>query len=158
MSHYSQNGQPGMGIGMGGYPANMQSSYYGQGGNHNNSFSKGAVKKKNVGAAKGHNGMLAALHPSGTIHVGGSGGVNAGMLSTDFKMTMKHNSSNHSIQSTKKMIGTIRKPTDLLGTSGNQPALSGKKHNNNHHGSGGGGGNYMSPYSQKMAVNGKHMH
>jgi len=41
--------------------------------------------------------MLAALNPSGTIHVGGSNSVNAGMLSTDFKMTMKHNSSNHSI-------------------------------------------------------------
>jgi len=88
--------------------------------------------------------MLAALEPSGTIHVGGSSSVNAGMLSTDFKM-MKHNNSNHSIQSTKKMISTIRKPTDFL-TNGalnnnnggvmnpnlngpvvNQLALSGKK-------------------------------
>lgn len=60
--------------------------------------------------------MLAALHPSGTIHVGGSNNLNAGMMNTDFKMTMKHNSSNHSIQSTKKMIATIRKPTDLLGS------------------------------------------
>jgi hypothetical protein len=60
--------------------------------------------------------MLAALHPSGTIHVGGSNNLNSGMMSTDFKMTMKHNSSNHSIQSTKKMIATIRKPTDLLGS------------------------------------------
>jgi hypothetical protein len=70
------------------------------------------VKKKNNGPANkaGVNGMLAALHPSGTIHVGGSNG----MMNTDFKMTMKHNSSNHSIQSTKKMIATIRKPTDLL--------------------------------------------
>lgn len=75
--------------------------------------------KKRVGPQKAANGMLAALHPSGTIHVGGSSSVNAGMLSTDFKMTMKHNSSNHSIQSTKKMISTIRKPTDLLGGSNN---------------------------------------
>ena len=109
---------------MGGYPtvANMQSSYYGQG-PANNSFTKGQVKKKASGKAQ--NGMLEALHPSGTIHVGGSNSVNQGMLSTDFKMTMKHNSSNHSIQSTKKMIGTIRKPTDLLNSG--QLVLSGKK-------------------------------
>jgi hypothetical protein len=103
--------------------------------------------------------MLAALHPSGTIHVGGGGGVgNAGMLTTDFKMTMKHNSSNHSIQSNKKMVGTIRKPIDLLGQTsggpnGTQLVMSGKKNaqqSNN--------GNYLSPYSQKMAVNGKLMH
>ena len=90
--------------------------------------------------------MLAALHPSGTIHVGASNNMNAGMMNTDFKMTMKHNSSNHSIQSTKKMIATIRKPTDLmasgyngLGGGGpsallgqsNQLVLSGKKNNNN---------------------------
>lgn len=52
-------------------------------------------KKNNNGPAnkQGVNGMLAALHPSGTIHVGGSNG----MMNTDFKMTMKHNSSNHSI-------------------------------------------------------------
>lgn len=132
MSQYSASG--GMGIGMGGYPTNMQSSYYGQGNSgHNNSFSKGPVKKK----TNAKNGMLAALHPSGTIHVGGS---NAGMLSTDFKMTMKHNSSNHSIQSNKKMVGTIRKPTDLLG--GNQLVLSGKKN-----AAGSNNSNYMSPYS-----------
>jgi hypothetical protein len=83
--------------------------------------------------------MLAALHPSGTIHVGGSNALHAGMLSTDFKMTMKHNSSNNSIQSTKKMMATIRKPTDLLGGgpgallgASNQIAMhSGKKNNNN---------------------------
>ena len=59
--------------------------------------------------------MLAALHPSGTIHMGASNNLASGLISTDFKMTMKHNSSNHSIQSTKKMISTIRKPTDLGG-------------------------------------------
>ena len=78
------------------------------------------VKKKGSngpgGSKAGVNGMLAALHPSGTIHVGGSNNLNSGMMNTDFKMTMKHNSSNHSIQSTKKMIATIRKPTDLLGS------------------------------------------
>jgi hypothetical protein len=63
--------------------------------------------------------MLAALHPSGTIHMGGSNNLASSMINnTDFKMTMKHNSSNHSIQSTKKMITTIRKPTDLLAASG----------------------------------------
>ena len=87
--------------------------------------------------------MLAALHPSGTIHVGGSNG----MMNTDFKMTMKHNSSNHSIQSTKKLIATIRKPTDFLASGyangqivggpsalleqSNQLVMSGKKNNNN---------------------------
>jgi hypothetical protein len=58
------------------------------------------VKKKGsngAGQKAGVNGMLAALHPSGTIHVGGSNNLNSGMMSTDFKMTMKHNSSNHSI-------------------------------------------------------------
>ena len=92
------------------------------------------------------NGMLAALNPSGTIHVTGvgrNGGgnqnnstISMGMMSTDFKSTMKHNSSNNSIQSTKKnnMMATIRKPTDFIG---NGPGI--KKN-----------GNYMSPYSQKM--------
>jgi hypothetical protein len=91
--------------------------------------------------------MMAALHPSGTIHVGASNNMNPGMMNTDFKMTMKHNSSNHSIQSTKKMIATIRKPTDLLASGyanglggagpsallgqSNQLVLSGKKNNNN---------------------------
>lgn len=56
-------------------------------------------------------------------------------MSTDFKSTMKHNSSNHSIQ-TKKMLNTIRKPTDLLGGFG-----SGS------HGNKKGSGSYMSPYS-----------
>ena len=98
------------------------------------------------------NGMLAALHPSGTIHVtgGGIGGTNSstisvGMMSTDFKSTMKHNSSNNSIHShghgPKKMFSTIRKPTDLGGGAG---------------GPGGGkiqkGGSYLSPYSQKIAA------
>ena len=93
--------------------------------------------------ANANNGMLAALNPSGTIHVTGVGsnGVNPnnstismGMMSTDFKSTMKHNSSNNSIQSTKKnnMIATIRKPTDFIGAG--QAGI--KK-----------GGNYLSPYS-----------
>jgi len=52
------------------------------------------------------NGMIAALHPAGTIHVGGQNSLGGtinnssimmGMMSTDFKNTMKHNSSNHSI-------------------------------------------------------------
>ena len=63
-------------------------------------------------------------------------------MSTDFKSTMKHNSSNNSIHShggpKKAMVTTIRKPTDLVGN-----------------GKGGGakasGGTYMSPYSQKIA-------
>ena len=78
--------------------------------------------------------MLAALHPSGTIHIAGAAhsSVSMGMMATDLKSTMKHNSSNHSIQSTKKMLGTIRKPTDLMGPKKNS--------------------NYMSPYSQKMAM------
>ena len=89
------------------------------------------------------NGMLAALHPSGTIHVTGVGNANSstisvGMMSTDFKSTMKHNSSNNSIHShgpKKQMIATIRKPTDLAGNKINK-----------------GGSTYMSPYSQKMAT------
>ena len=62
-------------------------------------------------------------------------------MSTDFKSTMKHNSSNNSIQSTKKnnMIATIRKPTDFIGAG--QANI--KK-----------GGNYLSPYSQKMNMKG----
>lgn len=107
----------GMGIGMGGLPSNMQLSYYGGAGVPLNPV---AVKKKvNNSVGKGGvNGMLAALHPSGTIHLGASSNLTSGLMSTDFKMTMKHNSSNHSIQSTKKMISTIRKPTDLGGPNG----------------------------------------
>ena len=93
--------------------------------------------------------MLAALHPAGTIHVGGGVGgtinnssIMMGMMSTDFKSTMKHNSSNHSIQ-TKKMLNTIRKPADLLGGFGS-------------HGNKKGSGSYMSPYSQKMVAKGQH--
>ena len=103
--------------------------------------------------AGANNGMLAALNPSGTIHVTGVGnsnnGVNQnnstismGMMSTDFKSTMKHNSSNNSIQSTKQnknMIATIRKPTDF-GVAGQ----TGMKKGNN----------YLSPYSQKMNMKG----
>lgn len=92
-------------------------------------------------------------------------------MNTDFKMTMKHNSSNHSIQSTKKMIATIRKPTDLMasgyanglgGTQGanallgqsNQLVLSGKKNNNNNAGmQQSQASNYTSPYSQKNNLN-----
>ena len=88
--------------------------------------------------------MLAALHPSGTIHVTGvnnanSSTISVGMMSTDFKSTMKHNSSNNSIHShghKKHMVTTIRKPTDL------QAGKIGKQSS----------GNYMSPYSQKMAA------
>jgi len=70
------------------------------------------------------------------------------MMSTDFKSTMKHNSSNHSIPS-KKMISTIRKPTDLLG--------AGVTHYGGHGGGAGiaqhgGKKNYLSPYSQKMVT------
>lgn len=50
--------------------------------------------------------MLAALNPSGTIHIAGAGigdanssTISVGMMSTDFKSTMKHNSSNNSIHS-----------------------------------------------------------
>lgn len=121
----------------------MQGSYYG------NQFIKGQVKKRS-NPSKSPNGMLAAIHPSGTIHVGGSSSVNAGMLSTDFKMTMKHNNSNQSIQSTKKMISTIRKPTDLLGTLNNNNnaivnglvSMSGKKNLQQTNNS-----NYISPYN-----------
>ena len=90
------------------------------------------------------NGMLAALHPSGTIHVTGvnnanSSTISVGMMSTDFKSTMKHNSSNNSIHSKKNMLSTIRKPTDLIGLT---TSTNIKK-----------GTNYMSPYSQKMVTN-----
>lgn len=71
----------------------MQGSYYGQAQNHNNSITKGQVQKKNKNVT-GMTGMLATLHPSGTINQGGNTSVNAGLLSTDLKMTMKHNSSN----------------------------------------------------------------
>lgn len=67
--------------------------------------------------------MLAALHPSGTIHLGASNNLTQGLMAPDFKMTMKHNSSNHSIQSTKKMISTIRKPTDFGGPNFQQMAI-----------------------------------
>ena len=93
----------------------------------NPQMQKGVIKKK-LAVKQGlnspkQNGMLATLNPSGTIHVagGGIGGLNSstisvGMMSTDFKSTMKHNSSNNSIHShghQKKMVTTIRKPTDL---------------------------------------------
>ena len=98
--------------------------------------------------------MLAAIHPSGTIHVTGVGSnksglmgtqnpnsstISVGMMSTDFKSTMKHNSSNNSIHSKKNMLSTIRKPTDLIGLT---TSTNIKK-----------GTNYMSPYSQKMVTN-----
>ena len=114
------------------------------GASHNSSYQKGSIKKKQGAKHSiGHNGMLAALHPSGTIHVGGgSSSVSMGMISTDFKSTMKHNSSNHSIQS-KKMVGQIRKPTDLIAHNMN---IGAKKGNSN----------YMSPYSQKMVAKPSH--
>jgi len=77
------------------------------------------------------------------MHVTGVGNtinstISVGMMSTDFKSTMKHNSSNNSIHShggpKKGMVTTIRKPTDLGGTKVKA-----------------GGGTYMSPYSQKIA-------
>lgn len=70
------------------------------------------VKKKAPNGKGTVNGMLVALHPSGTIHVGGS--KNMGAINDQFKMTMKHNSSNHSIQSTKKVMAPIKKPTEVL--------------------------------------------
>ena len=112
-------------------------------------MAKGVIKKKvgnkgmNSPLANANNGMLAALNPSGTIHVAGVGSnganqnnstISMGMMSTDFKSTMKHNSSNNSIQSTKKnnMIATIRKPTDFIGAG-----QTGMKK----------ASNYLSPYS-----------
>lgn len=117
---------------------------------------KGVLKKKQAkhSMASPHNklnGMLAALNPSGTIHVTGVGSgrgliggpnsstISVGMMSTDFKSTMKHNSSNNSIHSKKNMISTIRKPTDFIGLT---TSTNIKK-----------GSNYMSPYSQKMVAN-----
>ena len=117
-----------------------------------NFIQKGVIKKKlqgknNINSPTGvkQNGMLAALHPSGTMHVTGVGNTNSstisvGMMSTDFKSTMKHNSSNNSIHShggnKKAMVTTIRKPTDL---NANKIAK-------------GSGSSYMSPYSQKIAA------
>lgn len=117
-----------------------------------NFLQKGVLKKKlgtKQSLASPHtkqNGMLATLHPSGTIQVtgvnnaGNSSTVSVGMMSTDFKSTMKHNSSNNSIHShgaKKQMITTIRKPTD---------------HGNNGKIVKAANGSYMSPYSQKMAA------
>ena len=109
MSHYSVGANSNMGV-IGGHPSNMQLSYYGGGGLNQgkkiqtafncNLLLLNVVKKKGSNGPSGKqgvNGMLAALHPSGTIHVGGSNNLNSGMMNTDFKMTMKHNSSNHSI-------------------------------------------------------------
>ena len=95
MSHYSVGGNSNMGGIIS--KQNMNISLYG-GINPGKFFNLMAVKKKtNNGKVGGVNGMLAALHPSGTIHVGGSSNMNAAMMNTDFKMTMKHNSSNQSI-------------------------------------------------------------
>ena len=121
---------------------------------------KGSIKKKVSNKPMGvsppglpQNGMIGALHPAGTIHVGGQNSLGGtinnssimmGMMSTDFKNTMKHNSSNHSIQ-TKKLLNTIRKPADFFGGFG-----SGS------HGTKKGSGSYMSPYSQKMVAKGQH--
>jgi hypothetical protein len=78
-------------------------------------------------------------------------------------MTMKHNNSNNSIHSTKKMIATIRKPNDFMGVGAGasllgqstQHALSSKKNNNNVQAGGllqqSSTSNYTSPYSQKNA-------
>ena len=97
MSHYSV----GAGQNVGG---NMQLSYYGgiNPGNTERQFNLFlvTVKKKAVNGGQkggGVNGMLAALQPSGTIHVGGISNLNASVMNNDFKMTMKHNSSNNSI-------------------------------------------------------------
>ena len=105
------------------------------------------MTKNSLGSPTGvkQNGMLAALHPSGTMHVTGVGNTNSstisvGMMSTDFKSTMKHNSSNNSIHShggtKKQMVTTIRKPTDL--NASKIPK--------------GSSNSYMSPYSQKIAA------
>jgi len=128
--------------------------------NHKPTIKKKVSNKHSIGIAAAHspsgvvqNGMIAALHPAGTIHVGGhnnmggtinGGSIMMGMMSTDFKNTMKHNSSNHSIQ-TKKMLNTIRKPADFFGGYGNGS-----------HGTKKGSGSYMSPYSQKMVAKGQH--
>ena len=102
-----------------------------------------------MNSPQGHkNGMLAALHPSGTIHVAGVGSgsglvnpnastISVGMMSTDFKSTMKHNSSNNSIHS-KKMVSTIRKPHDLHQHMGHQGHIKKSNVSSN---------NYVSPYS-----------
>ena len=127
-------------------------------GNSGLTLQKGVLKKKighKQSLASPHgkfNGMLAAIHPSGTIHVTGVGSnrgngliggpnsttISVGMMSTDFKSTMKHNSSNNSIHSKKNMLSTIRKPTDFIGLT---TSTNIKK-----------GTNYMSPYSQKMVA------
>jgi len=81
----------------------MQLSYYGGPGinikNQVQYQNEVPLKKKvNNSVTKGGvNGMLAALHPSGTIHLGNSNNLTQGLIGNDFKMTMKHNSSNHSI-------------------------------------------------------------
>ena len=75
MSHYSGSGG---GVPLGGLPSNMQMSYYGGPGialkNQVQYQNEAAAKKKvNNSVGKGGvNGMLAALHPSGTIHLGAS--------------------------------------------------------------------------------------
>ena len=105
------------------------------------------------------------------MHVGGTNNWNAAIGNPDFKMTMKHNSSNQSIQSTKKMIQTIRKPTELFSGGLRGPsalvsekgALGVKKNNNNNNGmqmQQSSNSNYTSPYNQKNAAGpiGKNIH
>lgn len=83
----------------------------------------------------------------------GNSGV--GMVSADFKNTMKHNSSNQSIQS-KKMVSTIKKPSDLLPNPTSQ-FISGESKGFQGSGKKNSGSNYMSPYSQKMIVKAKNI-
>ena len=91
-----------------------------------------------------HNGLFAGVQQPGIIQLGGptnlGGTINnqtvmLAMMATDFKNTLKHNSSNHSIQ-TKKMLNTIRKPTEFFGGIANSSQVAKK-----------GSGSYMSPYS-----------
>ena len=104
-------------------------------GSHNNSsYGKGFIKKK-VPHGKPHQ------QPFGHIASGNSTTLSLGLVSTDFKSTMKHNSSNHSIPS-KKMISTIRKPSDLLGGGMTHYGHGGMT---NAHGAA--KKNYLSPYS-----------
>ena len=126
------------------HPKKMQLSHYGAINSGKSFFQRvscvAVVKKKPSHVGKGGvNGMLVALHPSGTIHQGAGQNLGGLVGASDFKMTMKHNNSNNSIHSTKKMIATIRKPNDLMGVGAGasllgqstQHALSSKKNNNN---------------------------
>lgn len=100
--------------------------------------------------------MLVALQPTGTIYNNG-----------DFKLTMSHNISDHSIQSTKKMVSTIKKPSELMnngqigggivGTvamigSNNQQGKGTKKNMQNSMQQNSQASNYASPYNAKINI------